>query len=97
MTSRLLAQGESVASFDHTALDITDESMIGSVFRNERPDLVINCAAWTDVDGCETNRDHAISANARGPELLALACRKIGALLITISTDYVFDGNKDGF
>ncbi|HJZ80948.1 MAG TPA: NAD(P)-dependent oxidoreductase, partial [Pyrinomonadaceae bacterium] len=56
-----------------------------------------NCAAWTDVDGCETNRDHAISANARGPELLALACRKIGALLITISTDYVFDGNKDGF
>ena len=91
------AQGESVTAFDHHALDITDELKLGETFAREHPDVLINCAAWTDVDGCEFDPDRAQRVNARGPELLALACREAGALLITISTDYVFDGRKDGF
>jgi dTDP-4-dehydrorhamnose reductase len=97
MVSHLAAEGESVMGFDRAALDITNESAIERAFESEQPDVVINCAAWTDVDGCESDRERAIAANARGPELLALACRKAGALLITISTDYVFDGARDGF
>jgi dTDP-4-dehydrorhamnose reductase len=91
------SQGESVAAFDHQTLDITDETKLSSVFERERPNLLINCAAWTDVDGCELDPDRAQSINAHGPELLADACRQAGAQLITISTDYVFDGDKDGF
>lgn len=97
MVSCVEAEGEAAAGFDHSTLDITDESAIEGAFASERPDVVINCAAWTDVDGCEMDRDRAMVANAHGPELLALACRKAGALFITISTDYVFDGTKDGF
>jgi dTDP-4-dehydrorhamnose reductase len=59
--------------------------------------VVINCAAWTDVDGCETNHSRAFEANAHGPQRLALNARRSGASLITISTDYVFDGTKEGF
>jgi dTDP-4-dehydrorhamnose reductase len=97
MAATVAARAESVVGFDHAALDITDESKIAAVFQAERPDVVINCAAWTDVDGCETDRDRALAANAHGPELLARACREIDALFITVSTDYVFDGTKDGF
>src|SRR5206468_6005187 len=74
-----------------------DEQKVNAVIERERPQLVINCAAWTDVDGCELDPQHAQEANARGPELLASACRSINAQFITISTDYVFDGKKDGF
>jgi dTDP-4-dehydrorhamnose reductase len=91
------AQGETVVAFNHHTLDITDEPKLNQAFEQERPDVVINCAAWTDVDGCELDPDRARTANALGPELLALACRKIGAQLIAISTDYVFSGEKDGF
>jgi dTDP-4-dehydrorhamnose reductase len=58
---------------------------------------VINCAAWTDVDGCESNHEKARNVNALGPENLARSSRRAGALLITISTDYVFDGLKQDF
>ena len=91
------AQGESVAAFDHQSLDITDEANLNLAFERERPDVLINCAAWTDVDGCELDPERAQRENAYGPELLALTCRQAGAQLITISTDYVFDGEKDGF
>lgn len=97
VVSHFTANGAEVAGFDHARLDIADESGLPSVFESEKPDVVINCAAWTDVDGCESDPDRAMKANARGPELLAQACRRSGALLITISTDYVFDGQKDGF
>jgi dTDP-4-dehydrorhamnose reductase len=92
-----LGQGESVIRLDHHALDISDERAVHSAFDRERPEVVINCAAWTDVDGCELDPERAERNNARGPELLALECRDLGALLITISTDYVFDGEKQGF
>ena len=89
--------GERVAAFDHQNLDIADEFNLNLAVEREHPDALINCAAWTDVDGCELDAERALTVNARGPELLALACRRVGAQLITISTDYVFDGEKDGF
>ena len=89
--------GDQIVGFDHAALDITDEQKVNATIDGERPEILINCAAWTDVDGCELNPERAQRMNARGPDLLARACRRIGALLITISTDYVFDGEKDGF
>jgi dTDP-4-dehydrorhamnose reductase len=90
-------QGERIIALDHRGLDIADESKVDAAFDRERPDVVINCGAWTDVDGCELDPERAQAVNAHGPELLALGCRRVGALLITISTDYVFDGEKDGF
>src|SRR6266446_6399263 len=90
-------QGERVIALDHGGLDIAHASNVNAAFDRERPDVVVNCGAWTDVDGCEVDPERAQNINARGPELLALACRRAGALLITISTDYVFDGEKDGF
>ena len=97
LVSHVAAEGETVVGFDHATLDITNSSAIESTFTAERPDVVVNCAAWTDVDGCESDRRHAMAANAEGPELLARGCREIEALFITISTDYVFDGAKEGF
>src|SRR5216684_87320 len=91
-----IAQGERVITFDNRSCDISDEASVNAVFDRERPDVVINCAAWTDVDGCELDPERARIANAAGPELLALACSRVRALLITISTDYVFDGEKEG-
>ena len=91
------SRGANVAAFDHQTLDITDESSLSTAFARERPDVLINCAAWTDVDGCEFDQKRARTVNARGPELLAIGCRQVGAQLITISTDYVFDGEKEGF
>lgn len=91
------AHGDEVHAFDHKALDIADRSAVNSRLSDLKPHVVFNCAAWTDVDGCESDPNHAERANALGPELLAAICRNIDALLITISTDYVFDGTKDGF
>jgi len=89
--------GDEVFAYDHNALDIADARATESVISARRPDAVINCAAWTDVDGCETSPEKAERVNALGPENLARASRNAGALLITISTDYVFDGQKEGF
>jgi len=97
VVSHFAAESESVLGFDHRALDITNQSAIENTFASERPEVVVNCAAWTDVDGCESDRARAMTANAQGPELLAMGCSKIGALFITISTDYVFDGTSEGF
>jgi dTDP-4-dehydrorhamnose reductase len=91
------ANGDAVISYDHKELDITDFAAVESVMINERPEAVINCAAWTDVDGCESQAGKAWQANAFGPQNLALAALKTNAAFITISTDYVFDGDKDGF
>ena len=95
--SLFTAAGDDVTGLDRNALDISDESAVRATVESQSPDVVINCAAWTNVDGCEFDQQRAMRANALGPELLALACRKVGALFITISTDYVFDGEKEGF
>jgi len=89
--------GDSVFAYDHQALDIADAERVAQMLQHDQPEVVINCAAWTDVDGCELDRDRAYAANAGGPENLARATREVNAGLITISTDYVFDGKKEGF
>jgi dTDP-4-dehydrorhamnose reductase len=89
--------GDDVFPYDHSGLDIADRDRVSDTLKKDTPEVVINCAAWTDVDGCELDRDRAFAANAAGPENLAQASREIAAQLITISTDYVFDGAKEGF
>lgn len=73
-------------------LDITDREAVESEIISFYPDIIINCAAMTAVDLCETEQDLAYSVNALGPKYLAIAAEKIGAKLIHISTDYVYDG-----
>jgi dTDP-4-dehydrorhamnose reductase len=92
-----LANGDEVVAYDHQSLDITDTEKVEAVVARDQPDALINCAAWTDVDGCESDPAKAERANALGPENLARACRQANADLLTISTDYVFDGAKEGF
>jgi dTDP-4-dehydrorhamnose reductase len=91
------AFADEVAAYDHQSLDIADLEQVQTVISREAPDAVINCAAWTDVDGCESDPAKAERVNAAGPENLARACREVNAGFVTISTDYVFDGLKDGF
>jgi dTDP-4-dehydrorhamnose reductase len=91
------ASGDLVMPYDHRELDISDEVRVRQTFQNDKPDVVVNCAAWTDVDGCELNEEKAFEANARGPENLARASRDVDAVFVSISTDYVFDGKKNGF
>lgn len=97
LTEHCSASADEVLGYDHRTLDITDAALVSANIEEQRPDAVINCAAWTDVDGCELDPERAFAANARGPENLAFASRKVGAVLVTISTDYVFDGTKEGF
>lgn len=97
VTDYCRSRGDLIFAYGHQGLDISNSDRVREVFQRDQPEVVINCAAWTDVDGCELNRDRAFAANASGPENLARASREIDAGLITISTDYVFDGKKDGF
>lgn len=89
--------GDEVFAYDRKTLDISNAEAVQEIFLRDKPDAVINCAAWTDVDGCESNVAKAYAANAIGPEILAMNCRQIDAAFVTISTDYVFDGAKEGF
>jgi len=84
-------------SYPHKVLDIADREAVRETVLRAQPDVVINCAAWTNVDGCESDEKRAFAVNARGPENLASVCREAGCVFITISTDYVFDGRKTGF
>jgi dTDP-4-dehydrorhamnose reductase len=89
--------GDEVIPTRHEDLNIADRESVFAFLQREKPDSVINCAAWTNVDGCETDDERNWAANAYGVENLALGCRKIGANLVTISTDYVFDGANFGY
>jgi len=89
--------GDEVFAFTRQEFDIDDWEAVEKKTRNIKPDAVINCAAYTDVDGAEMNRDSAYTANADGVENLAYSCRNHNAVFVTISTDYVFDGEFDGF
>jgi dTDP-4-dehydrorhamnose reductase len=74
--------------------DITDRNNIAGIIADARPNVVIHTAAWTDVDGCERDKDKAYLVNATGAENVALACKDAGAALVYISTDFVFDGKS---
>lgn len=78
-------------------LDISDREAVFASVADLRPDAVLNCAAYTDVDGAETDKEMCFGANADGVENLANACKSVDAAFVTISTDYVFDGLKEGF
>ena len=76
-------------------LDITDGDSVMDFIVKSNPDIVINSAAYTDVDGCESNPDLAYNVNGEGVKNLALACREVDCPLVHISTDYVFNGQND--
>jgi dTDP-4-dehydrorhamnose reductase len=77
------------------ALDVADAAAVDSLLEHFAPDLVINAAAFTRVDDAEREPQGAARANAAGPEVLAAACRRHGAWLTHVSTDYVFDGEQN--
>jgi dTDP-4-dehydrorhamnose reductase len=83
------ARGVDIGEIDITSLESTER-----IIRTLKPEAVINCAAYTDVDGCETNAEKAMQVNGEGVAHLAMATREIGARLVHVSTDYVFDGSK---
>jgi dTDP-4-dehydrorhamnose reductase len=89
--------GDEVLPFTRRELDIADQKQVFSVVEETKPDALINCAAYTDVDGSETHVEECYAANAVGVENLALAAKLIECGFVTISTDYVFDGAKSGF
>lgn len=81
-----------LVALDREECDITNPSLVCSVFEKIKPDVVIHCAAMTAVDLCESKQFEAWKINAFGTTNVAYACNKVGAKLIAISTDYVFDG-----
>jgi len=82
-----------IIGVDIEELDISSLEYVREFMNEVKPNIVINSAAYTNVDGCESNQDLAFKVNSLGPRNLAIACEHIGAKLIHISTDYVFEGN----
>jgi dTDP-4-dehydrorhamnose reductase len=87
-------QGEQLTALSSKDADLRDRARVQSVIRDSRPDCIILSAAYTDVDGCESNRDLAFAVNCDGAAIVAKAAREAGSRLIFLSTDYVFDGEK---
>ena len=81
---------------DLPEIDITNIESVSDIFAKTNPDIVINCAAFTNVDGCETNFEVAHAVNADGAENLAIECKENNAVFVHVSTDYVFPGNEPG-
>jgi dTDP-4-dehydrorhamnose reductase len=96
MVGEFRRRGHDVIALNRGQLDITDLPAVREAIGSLKPDLVVNCAAYTDVDRAESERELAMAVNGLGPRNLALACEARGAALMHISTDYVFDGGKDG-
>jgi len=85
---------DDVTGFGSADGDIRDEKQVLSLVQRTRPDWIVLAAAYTDVDGCENNRDLAFEVNCKGAVNVARAAREFGARLLFVSTDYVFDGTK---
>ncbi|HET8976079.1 MAG TPA: dTDP-4-dehydrorhamnose reductase [Solirubrobacterales bacterium] len=90
------AQGHEVAAFDRDHLDVTDPARVERTIARERPGAVINCAAWTNVDGAEEDERGAELVNGEGAHFVADAAAKVDAKVLYVSTDYVFNGEKRG-
>ena len=84
-----------ITAIDIDTLDLSDRSAVNAFFEGKDYDLVINCAAMTNVDGCESDFETAFKANALAPRYLAEAAERIGAKLVHVSTDYVFSGDAE--
>jgi dTDP-4-dehydrorhamnose reductase len=87
------AAGHELVAVDVEELDITNANGVEAMFSNVHPEAVLNCAAWTDVDGAESHREQAHKVNADGARNLAMACAWEKVPLVHVSTDYVFSGD----
>jgi dTDP-4-dehydrorhamnose reductase len=94
LREELALRNERVIAAARSALDITDQDAVRRVVREEQPDIVVNCAAYTRVDDAETQVEAATAINGSAVESLAHAANERGALLVQISTDFVFDGTS---
>ncbi|HEY4641213.1 MAG TPA: dTDP-4-dehydrorhamnose reductase [Thermoanaerobaculia bacterium] len=90
----LTSRGETVLPLMKSDLDITDVAAVRDAVRRAKPDIIVNCAAYTKVDDAETNEHLATAINGSAVEFLADAANDVDALLVQISTDFVFDGSK---
>lgn len=91
----LLTEQHETSLFDQEQIDITDQERVFEFVGGVKPDLVINCAAYNQVDQAETDRETAFRVNADGVRHLALACKEFESVLCHFSTDYVFDGRSN--
>jgi dTDP-4-dehydrorhamnose reductase len=86
--------GHQVVGYGHAELDVADAEAVGIKIEGERPDVVINCAAWTDVDGAEEREEEATRVNGPAAGNVAAAAASVGASVVYVGSDYVFDGSK---
>ena len=94
LAAEAIRQGRDVLALTSSQWDISDPQAAGQIVQTG--DVVINCAAYTNVDGAEDDPERAFAVNAAGPEYIAQACARVGARLVHISTDYVFSGDFGG-
>ena len=92
LMSLFTARGEEITGLTRDDLDITDTAAVLAGLQAAKPDVVVNCAAWTAVDDAESHEDAALAVNGHAVAGLAAACADSGAVLVQVSTDYVFDG-----
>ena len=88
-------EGTDLVVLSHEALDISQSHQVEEALQHYKPEVVINAAALTDVDGCEHNVEQAQLVNSQGPKNLVRGAQLVGARVVQISTDYVFDGALD--
>lgn len=85
-----------ILAVDKDEMDITNKDMVNNVIKNYHPDVIFHCAAWTAVDKAEDEKEACYNVNVNGTKYISEAAKEIDAKLIYISTDYVFDGTKEG-
>ncbi|MFP5489205.1 MAG: dTDP-4-dehydrorhamnose reductase [Acidimicrobiia bacterium] len=95
IAARWSEAGDEIVAIDRDRLDITSRDDVLGAITSLRPDVVVNCAAWTAVDACEGDPERAFAVNALGVRWAREACERAGSHLVQISTDYVFDGTLD--
>ncbi|MCR5737764.1 MAG: dTDP-4-dehydrorhamnose reductase [Eubacterium sp.] len=97
VVNELKKRGHQAVGVDIEEMDITDEQSVSTVLHQEKPEVVVHCAAWTAVDAAEDeeNIPKVMQVNAQGTENIAKVCKELDAKMIYISTDYVFDGQGD--
>jgi dTDP-4-dehydrorhamnose reductase len=93
LVAALASRGEAVTGLDRAGLDVTDAASVTDAITRHRPDVVVNCAAWTAVDDAEASEEQALAVNAGGAARLAAGCAAAGARMVQVSTDYVFVGD----
>jgi dTDP-4-dehydrorhamnose reductase len=95
LQTELTIQGIEYVATDSSQLDITKHLQVNQLIESLKPEVIINAAAWTDVDGAESNESVVFQVNAVGPQNLAIAAKQVGARLVQVSTDYVFSGENN--